>query len=331
MMTYWYPGVREAIGVVREVFPRVPVLLGGIYATLCPEHAAAHCGADRVCPGAGEAAVLPLADAYTGYIADAAVDPSQPDSWPYPAFELLRRIAYIPLLTSTGCPYDCAYCAARYLWTRRTVRSPRAVVEEIRYWRRDFGVRDYVFYDDALLVNAARHAVPLLEQIVRARLGVRFHTPNALHVREIAPETARLMFAAGFRTVRLGLETAEFVQERRLDRKVTRREFQRAVESLKGAGFTSRQVGAYLLVGLPGQSLTAIAESIAVVKAAGIVPIPAYYAPIPHTRLWPEACKASRYPLEEDPVYSNNALLPCQQAEFSWDTLARIKRLADDG
>ena len=32
LMTYWYPGVVAAIGLARERFPGVPVILGGIYA-----------------------------------------------------------------------------------------------------------------------------------------------------------------------------------------------------------------------------------------------------------------------------------------------------------
>ncbi len=40
IMTYWYPGVLESLGLLREIFPGVPVVLGGLYAALCPEHAA---------------------------------------------------------------------------------------------------------------------------------------------------------------------------------------------------------------------------------------------------------------------------------------------------
>ncbi|MBW1725609.1 MAG: cobalamin B12-binding domain-containing protein, partial [Deltaproteobacteria bacterium] len=38
MMTYWYPGIQETIAVLKEVFPDVAIVLGGIYASLCPEH-----------------------------------------------------------------------------------------------------------------------------------------------------------------------------------------------------------------------------------------------------------------------------------------------------
>jgi hypothetical protein len=45
MMTYWYPGAFDAIATLKKVFPGVPIVLGGLYATLCPEHAD-HSGAD---------------------------------------------------------------------------------------------------------------------------------------------------------------------------------------------------------------------------------------------------------------------------------------------
>src|SRR4030042_589548 len=38
-MTYWYPGLFKAIKMVKEFFKKVPILLGGIYATLCYENA----------------------------------------------------------------------------------------------------------------------------------------------------------------------------------------------------------------------------------------------------------------------------------------------------
>ena len=58
MMTYWYPGPFEAIRRVKARWPDAPVALGGVYATLCPDHARAHSGADAVLPGPGEATVL---------------------------------------------------------------------------------------------------------------------------------------------------------------------------------------------------------------------------------------------------------------------------------
>ena len=40
VMTYWYLGVRWIIELLREIFPAAKIVLGGVYASLCPEHAA---------------------------------------------------------------------------------------------------------------------------------------------------------------------------------------------------------------------------------------------------------------------------------------------------
>jgi radical SAM superfamily enzyme YgiQ (UPF0313 family) len=202
-----------------------------------------------------------------------------------------------------------------------------SVVEEIDHWHHKYGVVDFAFYDDALLVDAEHHAIPLLEEIIKKRLPIYFHTPNAVHIRSITSGVARLMKRAKFHTLRLGLETAAFETRADLDSKVTEAEFIRAVEHLKAAGFESAQIGAYLLVGLPGQSIRAVESSIRVVKASGITPVLAYYTPIPHTALWSDAVAASRYDLAADPVFCNNAIFPCQRESFSWPALSRLKQL----
>jgi radical SAM superfamily enzyme YgiQ (UPF0313 family) len=327
VMTYWYPGVVETVAAIKNRWPRVPVVLGGIYATLCPTHAAATVGADAVAAGPAGANLLDLLERYTGFRTAPAFDFDDLDAWPYPAFELQHRIAYIPILTSTGCPFRCDYCASHRLQPRRRRRDPLAVVTEIEHWHHRHGVRDFVFYDDALLIDAETHALPLFEALVRKTRGLRFHTPNALHIRQISPEAAELMFRAGFETVRLGLETAAGVDERRRDRKVGLQEFKTAARHLTSAGFSAREVGAYLLAGLPDQNIHALEKSIRAVKSVGIRPILAYYTPIPYTTLWKRAVAVSRFDLQADPIYTNNAIFPCQTEAFSWEALARLKRL----
>jgi radical SAM superfamily enzyme YgiQ (UPF0313 family) len=327
LMTYWYPGVFESIGVLKERFPHVPLVLGGIYARLCADHARRFSGADRVVTDSGRS-LWDLVRECTGYSAAPRFDPGDLDAQPYPAFDLQRRINYIPLLTSRGCPFDCAYCASSYLEPVMRRQSPRRVAAEIEYWHRRHDVHDFAFYDDALLVDARQHALPLLEAIIQKGLKVFFHTPNALHIRAITLELARMLFRAGFHTVRLGLETTAFEARRGLDRKVSEEEFRQAVDCLKAAGFRSDRIGAYLLAGLPGQSIASVEQAIRVVKAAGITPVPAHYTPIPHTRLWPAAVAASRYDLAADPVFANNAIFPCCSEGFSWRTLSGMKQLA---
>lgn len=208
------------------------------------------------------------------------------------------------------------------------VRNPESLVEEIKYWHERFGVKDFVFYDDALLVDAKTHAIPIFEGIINSGLNIRFHTPNAVHIRGISRQTAQLMFQSGFKTLRLGLETAAFDARQELDKKVTAEEFKRAVACLKAAGFRQNEIGAYLLAGLPGEKLASVEESIHIVRQNSVTPILAYYTPIPHTALWRKAVAFSRYDLESDPVFTNNAIIPCQKEPFSWEALSRLKHLA---
>ncbi|MFO7667654.1 MAG: radical SAM protein [Desulfobacterales bacterium] len=329
-MTYWYPGLFETIRVLKEIFPSAQVLLGGIYATLCYDHAVKHSGADRVFAGSGEKFILDLIKEYTRFSADMKFDPDEPDSYPYPAFDLENKISFIPILTSRGCPFSCSYCASFFLNPKRMIRTPESVINEIMHWHKKYKVEDFAFYDDAFLTDAKNHAIPILEGIIGAGINIRFHTPNAIHIREITKQTAELMFKAGFRTVRLGLETTLFESRSSLDRKVSEPEFRQSIFFLKEAGFSGKQVGAYLLVGLPGQETASIMASIKIVKETGITPIPAYYSPIPHTGIWENAVLSSRYDIESDPVFTNNAILPCRKEGFSWEIISLLKKLAEE-
>ncbi|HUV13345.1 MAG TPA: cobalamin-dependent protein, partial [Acidobacteriota bacterium] len=49
-MTYWYPGVSEVLDTIRRIRPTTKTVLGGVYATICPQHAAT-LGADFVVSG----------------------------------------------------------------------------------------------------------------------------------------------------------------------------------------------------------------------------------------------------------------------------------------
>lgn len=328
LMTYWYPGVQETIAVVRSVFSNIPIILGGIYATLCQDHAMETAGADEVFTGPG---VLRILDIVADHTEDATArqgNQNDPNTWPRPAFDLQHRITYIPLLTAIGCPYQCAYCASKVLNSEYRRRSAQSVVDEIKFWHQQHGIIDFVFYDDALLLDAENHALLIFEGIIRSGINIRLHTPNGIHIREIDDQVARLMHGAGITTLRLGLETADFHTRNTIDRKVNEAEFHHAVNCLKNAGFKRKQMGAYLLVGLPDQSVSSVEASIQTVKQNGLIPVLAHYTPIPHTAMWEAACAVSPYNLASDPIFTNNAIFPCLRKGFSWEAYSRLKNLA---
>ena len=168
--------------------------------------------------------------------------------------------------------------------------------------------------------------MPILKEIIRRKLNVRFHFPNGLHIRYITHEVAELMMEAGCKTVRLGLETAEPTRQLSTGGKVSTEEFIRAVDALKKAGFTDKEVGVYILAGLPGQEVKEVYNTIQLVKEQGLKPLIAEYSPIPGTALWEKAVALSPFPIAEEPLFHNNTLLPCQWEKFTLNDLERLKQ-----
>jgi len=318
LMTYWYPGVAEAIRAARSVHPHVPVILGGIYARLCPEHAKAFAVPDLVWDGSDETSFIEAFIKKQGFLPQPTSEDLAPH--PYPAFDLLHGLDYVCIRTSSGCPFDCRYCASRFLNPSFSRRASEEVLREILYWSEEYGIKDFAFYDDALLPGGDGAVEDLLRGIMRLEKDLRFHTPNALHATRITPRLAHLLFEAGFKTIRLGLETADFSLRMKLDHKLKEGEFENAVEALFKAGFRSDDIGAYVLAGLPDQSPEDVYNTLYFLDSVGIMPFIAEYSPIPHTALWERAVAVSRYDILREPLYHNNTLLPCwsepQRADY---------------
>ncbi len=254
MMSYWYPAVFRIIELAKQQFSQIPVILGGVYAGLCPEHALRHSGADYVVQGDAAETLLPLIDRITGCTRQepySALDFCRTR----PAYDLYEHLDHAGLLTSIGCPFCCTYCASQLLCPNFIQRSPKSVFREIENMSLQRNIHNFAFYDDALLVNFHSHLQPLLEQLIRKQLPCSFHTPNGLHARYIDDDVARLLFQAGFKTLRLSLETIDRRRQKQTGGKITRDEFQQALEALKKAGFQGDRIGVYLFVGLPGQTL----------------------------------------------------------------------------
>jgi len=205
------------------------------------------------------------------------------------------------------------------------MRDPLRVVDEIEHWSRTRGVRNFAFYDDALLVNSTDRAAPMLEEIIRRDLEANFHCPNGLHIREMTPRLAKLLFGAGFRTIRFGFETASAARQAATGGKVTTEELRQSVAYLQEAGYGRADIGVYLLCGLPGQESSEIEAGIDLVRRLGAKPILAEYSPIPGTPLWDEALRHARYDIGKEPLFHNNSLLPCLRSDISTADFQALK------
>lgn len=319
-LTYWYPGLFSLLRFFSEFYPEVPIFIGGIYAKLCQDHLQSFVEKHISNP---VMIVLEDLDTFVNGLKEKFVPTGNPLAHDYPAFDLQGSLPYVIIQSSHGCPFSCPYCASRRLNPTFKQRDPKEVVEEILFWHIRFGVIDFAFYDDALLVNFENHLGIIIESLLEKNLKLRFHTPNALHARFITRDVADLLKRVGFTTIRLGFERLE----NRIDNKVTTEEFIEAVQNLKEAGFTSREIGAYVLFGLPDEDFEEVKKSLHFLEGLRVSPFLAEFSPVPGTYLFEIAKSISRYPIEEDPLFHNKSVFPALKKP-SWEKIQEIKDLA---
>ncbi|WP_419785896.1 B12-binding domain-containing radical SAM protein [Pseudodesulfovibrio sp.] len=321
IMTYWYPGSLEVLKIAAELWPSAVRVLGGGYATLCGEHAAANADAQLLLAGSLETPGNwgALWNALGRHVPDVPENAGLGL-----ALDLYSDPVYAPVLGSRGCPFACEYCASRVLHPGFRQGEPELVFASLKA-EYDRGVRDFAFYDDALLVNPEQWLWPVLDRIGAAGMELRLHTPNAMHVRRLTPEVCARLRDAGLTTVRLGLETTDF--DHRRDVKLTRAEWEAGARNLVDAGFDLDDVGVYILFGLPGQDFSGVERAVQHVRSYGFRPHLAHYTPIPGSPLFAEAARASAYPIAAEPLFQNNSLWPCVPGGFSWSEARRWKDL----
>ena len=327
IMTYWYPGVFRAIEIIKDIFSGVPIILGGVYATLCFEHASKFSGADYVIKGNNIGDCSKILGQLGGIKNDYLKYEKGLDYLPYPAWELYSNLDYISILSSQGCPYRCSYCASFIINPKLEFRNPEEVAREIEYWNKRRKVKDFIFYDDALLINSEDNFLVILEELINKKLDIRLHTPNGIHARMINKEVAYKMYQAGVETIRLGFETIDQRVQSETGGKITNLEFKKAVNCLLEAGFKSSQIGAYLLIGIPGQNIQEIIDSIHFVIDCGAHPRMAKFSTIPGTKVWDEAKSYFNLEGEVDPLFHNDALLPYLSPDITIKAYQQVKAI----
>jgi radical SAM superfamily enzyme YgiQ (UPF0313 family) len=331
MMTYWYPGVIRVIELVRQHFgSSVPVVLGGIYAIICKDHAARVSGADIVYGSDDLQGLVPLMETITGKELKGGPLTRDFSGYPLPAHELGRHRKFFAVLTGKGCPFSCTYCASHLINGLFARRSTSSVLEEMTRFRRALHTVNVAFYDDALLVDAPDHLIPLLQGIIDRGLDLSLHLPNGVHARYMTPGIARLFRDSGVRTIRLGLETARPELQVRTGNKTENQEYLKSVFMLREEGYERSDVGTYVMLGLPGQTPKDVEESLDFVYRSGASPHLSSFSPIPGTAVWEEALKSTSLAIDDEPLLQNNTVFILGNAAFSRDSIRELRQMALD-
>jgi len=319
-MTYWYQGVAEVIEDIRKTWPRTKIILGGNYVTLCSSHAQ-KLGADFLVKGTN---LQPLWE----YL-NIKPDMRQPALW-----EVCEKLNVGVLKLSDGCPFSCTYCSVPKVYGKFKPRPLERSLAELELLAKR-GVENIAFYDDALLFEAEKVAIPFLEEALkrdilasasldasRGSRKVNFHSPNALSARFITPELAELMVRAGFKTFYLGLESTSLQWQKRTGSKVSPDELTQAVEHLIAAEAEPTNITAYQIIGHPATDIQKLEASMRFVNSLGIRGMLADFSPIPGT---PDGEYCRKWVDMDEPLFHNKTAFPIILLGF--DETNRLKDL----
>ncbi|MFZ0429662.1 MAG: radical SAM protein [Acidobacteriota bacterium] len=309
-MTYWYPGVAEVLETLTREAPATRTVLGGVYASICPEHARS-LGPDLVIEGDR---LDPLWE-----FLECRGDLDQPPYW-----EGYERLDTGVLKLAEGCPFRCTYCSVPRFQPEYRPGSLGAALDSLDLLVR-LGSRQIVFYDDALLFRPDSLFLPFLEALPHDPMDRVFHTPNALNARFLNDRVAERMAAARFRFLYLGFESDSMVWQRRTGGKVYPEELERAVQSLARAGIGPEWVTCYLIVGHPRSDGQAVEHSMQYAHSLGLRVMLSEYSPIPGTPDG-ELCR-SRVDLDEPLNHNKTA---SAHRHLGRARLQELKDLAND-
>jgi radical SAM superfamily enzyme YgiQ (UPF0313 family) len=324
LMTYWIDGIKMTIDALKKKFPSSKIVIGGILPTLIPEDILKnHLYVDYLINGYGENKILKFIEKHGGNVC-LHPDFSDINAIPYPAVEFLSNRDVLPLLTSRGCPFNCTYCASNILNPKFLERSAEKILEEIYYLHNTHGTREFVIFDDALLINKQKRFLKVFQKVSET-LDVHFHTPNGLHAGEIDRETAETFFKSGFKMMRLSFESTRSEILSKSSDKVTVQQMAAAVENLEAAGYKRKDIDVYLLFGVPGQRLKDIEVALDFVRSQGVTPHLSYFSPVPGTSDFIALQKAGVLSTPINLYETNKIYFVYNKSGFSFEEVKYIK------
>lgn len=253
---------------LKREFPGVPLVAGGLHATLLPGEVLER-GFDCAVMGDGEYAFADLVerlargDGFAGapgvsYLDGDGLRPAEPafisdlDSLDYPINRIhtghTRGAApKLLLMLSRGCFRSCSFCVERRLNRGGRYRSPAAAMEEISDAVRKRGVRELHFVDSSILER--RKLVEELCERMIGEWGADVPLWRCLaRVDHFDREILSLMQRAGCRDIYSGMESANQDTLDGIRKGIKTEENERAAELCAEAGIN---LHGYFMAGLP--------------------------------------------------------------------------------
>lgn len=172
----------------------------------------------------------------------------------------------VPMITSRGCPYNCAYCVSGNMpYKRFRKRSYENIADEIASLVSEHGVTDIIFYDDCFFYNprTANDDVIRFVGIIKER-GI--HVKWQMEVRpdlflELNKNSMLALKEAGCRQINLGIEKMNDARRTDLGKMIHADSLPEQIGTLKS--LTDIRVAATFILGGANESEEDILREIA--------------------------------------------------------------------
>jgi tRNA A37 methylthiotransferase MiaB len=254
------------------------------------------------------------------------------DSLPQPARELLdvdryrmRKKRSTMIITSRGCPHGCAYCSAHLVMgTSFRTRTPEAILKEMLECEKQYGIRAFDIEDDNFTFDQER-AKRLMGLVIK-KFGeekLELSAMNGISFASLDGELLKLMRKAGFQTINLSFVSVNASTKEKMRRPKPTTEFDRIIQKAQEADLN---VVAYAILGMPGQTIEEMANTLIYLMGKRVLIGPSIYYPIPRTPLF-ERCRKENI-LPPHPSQWRSSAFPIETSEFNRLDLLTLFRLA---
>ena len=311
LFTPYHGEALEIARIIKEGDPKKIVIMGGAHVSGDPEGVLKSPLVDYALSGEGEIRFPLLLEKIEtgnkggireidgiGYREDGGmINPLQSfiqdlDALPYPARDLLdldryrmKGIRSTMLITSRGCPHQCAYCSAHLVMGNSfRTRSPEAILAEMKECQERYGIQVFDLEDDNFTFDRDR-AKRLLHLILQTfgEGALHLSAMNGISFSSLDGELLRLMKKAGFDTLNLSFVSADVDSKKRMRRPATEVGFDQIAEEAGQAGLS---VIAYGIFGMPGQTIEEMVDTLIDLTGKRVLIGPSIYYPTPGTPLF---------------------------------------------
>ena len=229
------------------------------------------------------------------------------------------------IITSRGCPHGCAYCSAHLVMgTSFRTRSPEAVIGEMVECDKQYGIEIFDIEDDNFTFDQDR-AKRLMNLIIETFGGgkIELSAMNGTSFASLDGELLQLMKRAGFHTINLSYVSTDSSTKERMGRPKPTNEFDKILEE---AERFSLNVIAYAILGMPGQSIEEMVDTLIYLMGKKVLIGPSVYYPVPGTPLF-ERCRSDGI-LPPRALQWRSTALPIETRDFNRLDLLTLFRLA---